>query len=234
MKYFKTKKINKKNKIIIVLIMIFILDIIMFFNINKTLNENITYLAEVKIEEMTRTYLNKTIKNYLNIDTNDYIKLNLVNNNIVSIDIDNTKTNKLLKDFLTELENNLKELDNGNINNYKNTEFIYGKNGIVFLIPLGIAYNTSLLSGIGPKIPFKVSFLESIETYIDVVVENYGLNNSLIKIYLITNINEVIDMPVNKDRQSIKYKFLISSKLVKGEIPSLYGETISKSSNIVN
>lgn len=234
MKYFKTKKNKKKNKIIVILISILILDTIIFFNINDSLNENITYLAEVKIEEMTRFYINKTLKKYLNIDTNDYIKLNLVNNNIVSVDINNTKTNQLLKDFLIDLENNLKELDNGKINNYKNTEFIYGNNGIIFLIPFGLAYNTSLLSGVGPKIPIKVSFLESIESYIDVTVENYGLNNSLVKIYLITNVKEVIDMPVNKDRQDITYKYLVSSKLIKGEIPSIYGETITKSSNIVN
>lgn len=227
-------KIKKNNKLIIILISIIFLDTIMFLNINDSLNKNITYLAEVKIEEMTRFYVNKTLKKYLNTDTNDYINLNLVNNNIVSVDINNLKTNELLKNYLIDLENNLKELENGKINNYKNTEFIYGNNGIIFLIPFGLAYNTSLLSGVGPKIPIKVSFLESIETYIDVTVENYGLNNSLIKIYLITNIKEVIDMPVNKERQDITYKYLISSKLIKGEIPSIYGETITKSSNIVN
>ena len=231
MKCYKTKK---NNKLIIILISIIFLDTIMFLNINDSLNKNITYLAEVKIEEMTRFYVNKTLKKYLNTDTNDYINLNLVNNNIVSVDINNLKTNELLKNYLIDLENNLKELENGKINNYKNTEFIYGNNGIIFLIPFGLAYNTSLLSGVGPKIPIKVSFLESIETYIDVTVENYGLNNSLIKIYLITNIKEVIDMPVNKERQDITYKYLISSKLIKGEIPSIYGETITKSSNIVN
>ena len=234
MRYFKSKKNKKKNKILIIIISIIIIDLIMFININDSLNKNITYLAEVKIEEMTRYYINKTLKKYLNIDTNDYINLNLVNNNIVSVDINNLKTNELLKSFLIDLENNLKDLENGNINNYKNTEFIYGNKGIIFLIPFGLSYNTSLLSGVGPKIPVKVSFLESIECYIDVTADNYGLNNSLIKIYLITNIKEVIDMPVNKKRQDISYKFLISSKLIKGEIPSLYGESINKSSNIVN
>ena len=119
MKCYKTKK---NNKLIIILISIIFLDTIMFLNINDSLNKNITYLAEVKIEEMTRFYVNKTLKKYLNTDTNDYINLNLVNNNIVSVDINNLKTNELLKSFLIDLENNLKDLENGNINNYKNTQ----------------------------------------------------------------------------------------------------------------
>lgn len=234
MKRFYKKKNIVIDKLILIVLSVFIFFIILFNYVNKSLNNNITYLAELKLEELTRYYLNQTIKNYLNIDTNDYIKINLVNNNIVNIDIDNTKTNELLNSILNDLELNMKELDNGNINKYHNLEFIYGDNGIIFLIPFGITFNTSLLSSVGPKIPIKVSFLESIETYVDVNVENYGINNSLVKLYIIINIKEVVDMPVNKDRQDISYKFLLSSKLVSGKVPSIYGDSINKNSSIVN
>jgi len=232
MKRFYKK--NKLNRLTLIISLIIILDLILFHYINKSLNQNITFLAESKTEEITRYYLNQTIKKYLNINTNDYIKTNLVNNNIVSVDINNTYANKLLNSFLNDLETYMKKLENGKINNYNNQEFIYGNNGIIILIPFGVTFNTSLLSGFGPKIPVKVSFIESLEVYIDVEIENYGINNSLIKLYLNANIKERIDIPINKNKQDIKYKFLLSSKLINGKVPSIYGDTLSKNSSIVN
>ena len=36
---------------------------------------------KIKIEEISKYYMNSVIKKYLNIDTSNYIKLNFVNNN---------------------------------------------------------------------------------------------------------------------------------------------------------
>ena len=101
-------------------------------------------------------------------------------------------------------------------------------------MPVGVAFKNSLFSGIGPRIPIKVSFLENIDAYVDVVVENYGINNSLIKLYINIDIEEVLEMPVKNRYSNVKYKFLIASKIVNGEVPSILGSGINKSSNIVN
>jgi len=234
MKRFYKKKNTLSKKISVIILFIIIFVYIFFKYVNTSLNPKITYIAELKMEELTRYYLNQTLKKYLNINTNDYIKINLVNNNIISIDVDNTKTNELLNMFINDLETNMQKLEKGKISNYNNLEFIYGNNGIVILIPIGLTFSTSLLSGMGPDIPVKVSFMDNLEAYIDVQVENYGINNSLIKIYLNINIKEAIDFPVNERRQELKYNFLISSKLVSGKVPTIYGDSLNKSSNIVN
>ena len=41
-------------------------------------------------------------------------------------------------------------------------------------------------------------------------------------------------MPVKNRYSNVKYKFLISSKLINGEVPSILGGTINKSSSVVN
>ena len=56
----------------------------------------------MKIEELSKYHLNSTIKKYLNIDTSNYIKVNLVNNNIVSVDIDNNNCNLLLGEIIND------------------------------------------------------------------------------------------------------------------------------------
>ena len=233
-RFYKIKKINNRNKFMWVTVLVIIIDVIIFNTLGKKLGESVSFLTKLKLDEITKYYMNNTIKKYLNVDSSDYIKVNLVNNNIVSVDIDNFMCNKLLNDIIIDLETNVKNLEMGKINNYHNLEIIKGNNGIIILMPVGVSLGNSLFSGLGPKIPVKVSFLENIDAYVDVVVENYGINNSLIKLYINIDIEEVLEMPTNNRFSNVKYKFLISSKLINGEVPSVLGGTINKSSNLVN
>lgn len=233
-RFYRMKKIKNRNKFMLVAVIVVIIDIIIFNTLGKKLGESVSFLTKLKLDEITKYYMNDTIKKYLNVDSNDYIKVNLVNNNIVSVDIDNVMCNKLLNNIIADLESNVKELEKGKINNYHNLEIIKGEDGIIMFMPVGVSLGNSLFSGLGPKIPVKVSFLENIDAYVDVVVNNYGINNSLIKLYINIDIEEVLEMPTKNRFSNVKYKFLISSKLINGEVPSVLGGTINKSSNLVN
>ena len=193
-----------------VIIIVIFIDIIVFNTLGKKLGESVSFLTKLKLDEITKYYMNDTIKKYLNVDSNDYIKVNLVNNNIVSVDIDNVMCNKLLNNIIVDLESNVKNLEMGKISNYHNLEIIKGDNGIVIFMPVGVSLGNSLFSGLGPKIPIKVSFLENID------------------------VEEVLEMPTKNRFSNVKYKFLVSSKLINGEVPSVLGGTINKSSSVVN
>ena len=228
------KKYKKKNKIALLIFLIFITNVILFNIFGNRLSKNISVMTSVKIEEITKYYMNKVIKKYLNIDTNNYIKLNSVNNNIVSIDINNNESNKLLKNVIDDLESVVRDIEKGNINNYSNLEFIYGNNNnLMLLIPLGTLFNNSLLYDIGPKIPVKVSFLENVDAYLDVSVEDYGINNALVKLFINIKMEQIIEMPIDKNKTNIEYRFLIASKLVNGVVPSIYGYNLKDNSNLV-
>lgn len=140
----------------------------------------------------------------------------------------------MLKDIISDLEGVVKSLEKGEVSEYNNLEMLRGNDGIVVLMPVGVVMNNSLFSRLGPKVPVKISFLENIEAYVDVVVENYGINNSLVKLYININIEEVIEIPINKDKSNIEYRFLVASKLINGEVPSMIGNALNSSSNIVN
>ena len=233
MKRFNTNKKIKINYILIWITLVFVVDIIIFNTYMNRFSDNVSYIAKIKIDELTKYYLNSTIKKYLNVNTNDYIKTNIVNNNIVSVDIDNNNSNILLKSIISDLEIVVKDIESGNINTYNNLEMLKGDKGVILLVPTGILFNNALLSNIGFRIPIRVNFLENIDAYIDVVVENYGINNSLIKLYVIINIDEVLEIPIDSDNRRQEYKFLISSKLINGEVPSFLGGSIDTNSKIV-
>ena len=229
----KFKNINKYNYFYIWIICLIVLDIIIYNMFFNKFNTNVSYIAKVKIDELTRYSLNKTVKKHLNLKTNDYIIINYVNNKIVSISVDNNKCNLLLKSVINELENSIKLLEKGRINKYHNLELIRGNNGIAMFVPTGVVFNNAILSNLGPKIPIKVNFLENINAYLDVKVNNYGINNALIKLYIVIEIDEVLEIPIDYNNKKQKYKFLISSSLINGEVPDFLGGTIDSSSLIV-
>lgn len=230
----KKYKSNKKIKIVFIVLFTFIFDIILFDIFIADLSKNISYSAKVKIEELTKYHLNGTIKKYLNVDTSDYIKVNLVNNSIVNVDIDNNECNKLLGNIINDLERNIYDIEKGKISEYHNLEMLRGNNGIIVFMPLGVVLNNSVFLRLGPKIPVKVSFLENLNAYVDVEVESYGINNSLIKLYINISIEEVVELPIEKDKNIVEYKFLLASKLINGEVPNMLGGVLNESSNIVN
>ena len=100
-------KIDFKSKFMFMILVIFIFDILIFNYFGNTFSKDILYLARINVEEISQHYLNNTIKKYLNLDTNNYIKVNLVNNNIISVDIDNKSSNVLLSNFISDLEKNV-------------------------------------------------------------------------------------------------------------------------------
>ena len=230
-RFYKTRKVNYY---VLILALSVIIDIILFNTIINRYSNNLMYFTKVKLDEITRYNLNDVIKKYVNINSNNYIKPNIVNNSIVSVDVDNESANELLASIISDLEKKVFDLESGNINNYKNLELISGNKGIIILVPIGVAFNNTLLSNIGPKIPIKANFLENIYAYIDVEVSNYGINNSLIKLYVNINISQVIEMPYNDNTSNVEYKYLLSSKLINGEVPSFMGDIISRNGNIVN
>lgn len=226
-------KIFKRHKIVMILLFVILMDIILFNLFMERLGYSISYSAKIKIEELTKYHLNGTIKKFINIDTSDYIKTNLVNNNIISVDIDNNKCNKLLGEIINDVEKNIYNLELGKIEDYHNLEMLRANNGIVVFMPIGVIFNNSLFARLGPRIPVKVSFLENLSAYVDVDVENYGINNSLIKLYINISLEEVVELPIEKTRNIVNYKFLLASKLINGEVPSILGANLSDSSNIV-
>ena len=233
MKRFYSFRSEIKVKKFFIVVLVIVFDVVVFNLFGNSLSDNISHMTKVKIEELNKYYLNKVIKSKLNVDTSDYIKINLVNNNIVSVDIDNNKTNKLLDSIITDLENIVKDIENGNINDYYNLEFLYGDNGIILLVPVGTLYNNTLLYDLGPKIPIKVSFLENINAYVDVDVIEYGINSSLVKLYINIELEQLIEMPIDKEKTVSKYNFLIASKLVNGKVPDFYNG-INSNSSLVN
>ena len=142
---------------------------------------------------------------------------------------DTWKINIMKNDITKEIQNVLTNLDNGIIDEYyvfdriKKGRFKKVKNGIVCDVSIGSVRNSVLFSSVGPSIPIKLIFSSQIKSDIDIEVVEYGINNALVKMYLVVSIKEQINMPITSKRSEIQVREPISINLMKGDIPNYYG-----------
>lgn len=224
---FKTRK-HKKSKIEIYLIIIVLITFILIRKYNNLLSDKITDIAENKIEEVTNLYVKKDIVPQ-NIDIEELIKVYQNDaGEILSVDINSNYANKIMIDVITKIQNNIFMMD-------FDDELLKKKNDNIYLnIPLFMAYKGTLLSNIGPKVPIKLSFYEHAFGNIEVELIDYGINNCLLKIYLSVSLEQRIYIPYDSEKNYKNFDLLIGTKMITGRVPSIYGGSIMKSSEIIS
>ncbi len=197
--------LKKKRKFSIFWIII-IITIILF----------IISIASNKIKKSSQDYANHEIKKIISGIINETIKENSVKENIfkiekedekiTSIDIDAEKINYIL----------------ANINQNIQTKMDSMQNTIVFKMPLFAPLNNVFLSTKGPKIPIKFLVLGAVLSNIRTELENYGINNALIKIYIDTEISTKVILPINSENVTINQTNILAIKIIQGNIPNYY------------
>ncbi len=156
----------------------------------------------------------KTINEYEN---SQFVMLNYnEKGEIASIDFNSRLLNecysKIINNFLTDMEN-YKMNDTFEVN-----------------VPFGVIHNNIVLSNLTPKIPYKLYSIASSNNSIYIDTQEYGINNSIIKVYFQTNIEYEIIFPFVSKNVSIKKDLLVDSKIIQGKIPTYYGGLISNDS----
>jgi sporulation protein YunB len=123
---------------------------------------------------------------------------------------------------------NLKEAERGNL---KDLEFLTEveidedgteEEGIVFSVPLGQATNNALLGNLGPKIPVRFNAIGDVVSDVKTDVEEFGINNALVKVYIHVQVNVQIIIPFATKTQTIEQDVLVAMGLMEGEVPQFF------------
>jgi len=236
MRRFKGKK-NKKNQIIFVFIIIFVFVCFFLYFFSVTWSKGIINISKLKVNEITTNIVNDVIFNYKKSkqNLNDLIKTSVNSKNeIISVDVNLEKSYLLMESVVNEIRNNIKKFQNTDYNYYNMESLKYVNNNIIIAIPMGAITGQNLIVNLGPKIPVKLSLLENVKGSIKTEVKNYGINNSLLNVYLKIEIEQNIEMPSATNSFYNSYEMLLSSKLIQGKVPSFIGEFKNSESEIVN
>lgn len=229
----------KKRNIIIFITISILISIIFIFNyINKKISPTLLSYAELEAKKLLTIVINSAVSE--NISNNEEIdNLFLVskdsNGQISTIDFNPTSVNKLLTLTTSTIQEKLKRLEEGNINNIEGIDYLSDssdmKKGIVFQIPSGLVFGNAFFSNLGPYIPVKLNVVGDILSEITTKVTNYGINNALIEIRINIALTQQVILPIISNKIEIDLSIPIALKLIQGTVPNYYLNGLNQNSN---
>ena len=229
-KFKKRKKYRISKVVILDMALIFFFTYILFIGYSKFVSKRLIDIAHVKLNEFMDYFLSNKI-NYDLFKGDNLKDIIVINKNsdgeILYVSYDMDKSYKVLDLVTKELENNINDLENGNVGNTQNISG--GKNGILLKLPMFIG-NNAIISNLGPKIYVPINFVGSILTNLKTKITDYGINNALVEIYVTIKLSTNIISPTSSKEMVIDYDALIASVVVNGRVPSIYGGIIQSKS----
>ena len=213
----------------IILVILFIV-IVSFIEIKYFSYKSETILLDYssnKITNIINEIINESINNKIyRYKYNDIIKIDGQNNeNITSIDFDNEIVNSMLYMVSDEILGKIKLLES---NNYDNLNLKYiSSNDKVYYVPYGVIYGSSILSNLGPKIPFKISLVGSTNNETKINIDEYGINSSKVEVVLNINFKMMVLLPFKSKEIVINKTIILDSKIIQGKVPDYYGGMFS-------
>ncbi len=232
MKRLKTKKslISKNNFILIIILLIVLFTYILGQIIGRKVSNNMTKITREVITDVITNIVNANIKGeiFQKYKINDLILLNTNNGKVESIDYNLENAYNLLIDIKKSIMKNvseMKELD------YFTVRFDNSK--IYLKVPIYNYTNNLLLANIGPKIESRIQILQSISGNMKTKIKTYGINSLQVELYINFTVESSFIIPFEEKVLVNSYDVLVASKVIQGEVPSLYNGLFEQNSNLI-
>ena len=222
----------------IVFIIILFFSIVLLLKFNKKVTHNLISIAESSINKLNESILtNYRVKDiYPQVDLEDAIKI--IKNNkgeIISVDFALEKVYRALSIITEYLQKSVEDrTTRETILSYYNDKLSTDLGSIVLSIPMGVLSESIYLANLGPKIPVKINYMGYVASSVRIKVEDYGINNALVSIYIDCFITNEFILPVVQKKVNHEYNILIASKIIQGIVPTYYGGVMEAKSNILN
>ena len=233
MKRFKIKpQIKTKNILLVIILTIFFITSCMLTIIGKKAGANIFYISR----NLANTITTNTVNNYIRMDLfkkyniNDLIIINYQDQKIVNVDYNLENAYEIL----IEIKKNIMQNIGNSLSEYYNYEYSINNNKVIIEMPFYNYTDNVLIANLGPKIKIGMSLVRIINGSVKTKIKTYGINSLLVELYINFTITNTIIVPFEKESNtSNSYDVLISSKVIQGEIPSIYNGLLEQESKIL-
>ncbi len=220
------------------LILILVLGILFFIQFNKEVTPKLLNVAEASIDRLNETILtNYRVKDiYPQVDLESAIVLTKnKKEEIISVDFNLEEVYKALSIITGYLQ---QSVENESVRNevlkYYNEDLSSTLDSIILSLPIGVSSDKIYLANLGPRIPVKISYMGYVASSVRIKLENYGINNALISIYIDCFITNSLITPSIEKEIKHEYNILVASKIIQGIVPTYYGGAMEAKSNILN
>ena len=206
---------------------------ILINTIGKKSTNNIIYISKSIINTLNTNVVNNNIKSeiFKKYKIDDLIDISYRDNKINDVNYNLERA----YDVLIEVKNNIINSISNDMNKYYNYKFEISNNNIVVEIPFYNYTNNIFLVNLGPKVIVNLSMVRLIDGSVKTRVKTYGINSLLIELYLDFTITSDIVIPYSKEgRVENNYEVLLSSKVVEGEVPSMYNGVYESRSSLIS
>ncbi len=240
----KKRKIKKVSFLIWLLGLSFLIIILIFSWLNKKVSPVLLNFAEVETVKLSNLIINRAITKQVASEININQLFNIIQNNegeIQTIDFDPIVVNKVLSATTNLVQLYLKALEQGNVDLVEIPEDVlieYDKEklrkGIIYEIPIGAVFKNAFLSNLGPRIPVKLNLIGNVISNVNTKVNQYGINNALIEVYIQIEVTEQVNLPLMSKKVTVATDIPVALKVVQGKVPTYYqGSGIDKNSSIL-
>lgn len=186
---------------------------------DKKANQILLPIAESKTRKVVTMIINSACDEEM-INDNLYVIDKDGNNEIKMITYNSYEVTKLINSVTFNIQNKIKDIENGNINYYGDDIGI--NNGIIAEIPFGVIFNNSLLNNIGPKLKLRLNILGDVISNIETEVKPYGINNAYVEVRINLEVTARILLPFVSENVVISNVIPLSMNIVSGTVPDGY------------
>lgn len=204
----------------------------LFYTVNQRLTPIYLQYAEVQTEKIASHVISEAITERISnvLDVNDVIQhVPTENSDQVTVKYNTEVINRILADVRTTVDENLDEIEKGNIDLLPLGEDIeYGatqmqaQGGVVFFVSLGQVTNMPLLGNLGPKIPIRFHVIGDAQANVVPYIKEFGINNAYVEVNIVLKVQVKIIVPLATKTAHIEQTIPVAIGIVKGPVPQVY------------
>ncbi len=227
-------KLTKKDTILIVAFLVLLIVSLIFKYTNTKIVPPLEVYAENEVKKISSLIISDAVESisFSEEETMSFFNtLTNKNDEVISVDFNTAKINKSLVKLNKAVYKDLKLFENGR---YKLEDTEIETEDLIYKIPLGYITGNYTLSNIGPKVPLKAKLIGSVVSNIKTEVSSYGINNSLLKVYIDVTVNMRFMLPLISKDVLVNNSIPLVVKIIQGKIPNVYGGSYAVTSPITS
>lgn len=208
-----------RNRIILVLICFSVLFIMWIRSLNEYVEPRLQAIAKQNVIFAINNITQSVLAD-LEYDPDTLIQTTtLPDGSIASIAYDSYRLNQILYMALNTIDESLEQEEMGE--GRQEGEEIYFKNGVVYECPIGLLTKIPFLANSGPRIPIRLKLLNDVTGEIKVDSTPYGINNTLVKVYIKISVKTQIITILSTSEMETSTEIPIVVQVVNGKVPQL-------------
>ncbi len=227
-------KLTKKDTILIVAFLVLLIVSLIFKYINTKIVPPLEVYAENEVKKISSLIISDAVESISFSEEETMSFFNTLTNKsdeVISVDFNTAKINKSLVKLNKAVYKDLKLFENGR---YKLEDTEIETENLIYKIPLGYITGNYTLSNIGPKVPLKAKVIGSVVSNIKTEVSSYGINNTLLKVYIDVTVNMRFMLPLISKDVLVNNSIPLVVKIIQGKIPNVYGGSYAVTSPITS